>query len=315
MLLEITRPEQRHLRRMLLDTIAGQSSTEYPFILTYSFCKTPRDGSRVKNIAAAVHLLQSSTLISDDIFDCADARYYRQSMPRKYGVSYTVMATELMQSIALEQISAELERGGFSHPAHVMTLLQRIVKDLYLGQYLDVYYTGKTTISIEDYYALIGLGAGRFLAHVAECGALLAGKSSAEVRHLGNFGYNYGMALFISDDIIDVLQRPSETGKNFATDLKQQRMRLPMILALRAGTPPQRRRLREFLRIAKPSAAQVRTAVATIRETGAPEKCNAIAQRFLSNSFRAIDKVKTIVSREHLRWLSESLLRAQGLED
>ena len=314
MLLGVARNKQRHLRRMLLDTFEGQASSEYPFILTYSFSRRQNDTRRVQTIAAAVHLLQSSTFITDDIFDAADARYYRQSMPRKYGVSYTVMAAELMQSIAFEQISAALEGGRFSNAARVMTLLQRILKDGYLGQYLDVRYTGRTGITVRDYYEVIALAAGRFMARVAECGGLLAGKTPNEVQHLREFGYNYGMALFISDDIIDVLQRPHQTGKSFATDVKQQRMRLPMIMALRLGDSQQRRLLRRFLKIKNPSAAQVRDAAATVRSTGALKECKAVARRFLSKSLRAIDQVNTRISREHLRWLPESLLRAQGLE-
>ena len=66
---------------------------------------------------------------------------------------------------------------------------------------------------------MIALGAGRFFQNVACSGALLAGKPEKEVRILSRFAYSYGMALFIIDDIIDML--PARvTGKTYASDLE-----------------------------------------------------------------------------------------------
>jgi geranylgeranyl pyrophosphate synthase len=304
---------QRHLRRLLLDTLEGQTSTEYPFILTFAFCRTRREAEQVRRISAATHLLQTSTFVTDDIFDGADSRYHRQTICRKYGVSYAVLAAELLQSIALECVTEELQQSDFRNGALVLALFQRVVKELYLGQYLDVYYTGSADISLRDYYRVISLGAGNFLGHVAQCGALLASRPEAEVQRLTTFGYNYGMALFITDDISDVLHRPGKTGKNFATDLRQRRMRLPLLLAMQLGKPPTRRWLHTFLK-REPSLSQVRQAAALIQDSGALEVSKKIAQRYLARSLAALSGVQARLTRENLGWLAESLLSAQGLE-
>jgi len=38
-------------------------------LFRHAACRTEKDGTTVKNLAAAVHLLQSSTIITDDILD------------------------------------------------------------------------------------------------------------------------------------------------------------------------------------------------------------------------------------------------------
>jgi len=303
-----------HLGRLLLHTLEGQPSTEYPFILTFAFCRRQSDAGQVERVAAAAHLLQTSTLVTDDIFDGADWRYHRQTVCRKYGASYAVLAAELMQSIALECIAEEVERPRFSNGGLVLTLLQRVVKELYLGQYLDVYYTGNTSIGVRDYYRVIALGAGNFLAHLAQCGALLASKPAAEVRSLKEFGYHYGMALFITDDIVDVVHPPGKTGKNFATDLRQRRIRLPLLLALQAGSRETRRWLRTFLQHPEPSPNDIWQAAALIKDTGSLDACRKIANRYLVKSQQALRGVESRLTRENLGWLADSLFRAQDLE-
>ncbi len=303
-----------HLEKLLRDTLHGQASTEYPFVLSCAFCRKPSDGKRVARIAAAVHLLQTSNMVTDDIFDGADSRYYRQTMWRKYGVSHAVIASELLQAVAWQHLSVEIDGGRFANGGEVLRLLARIVKEVYLCQFLDLCYTGKTGVSMRQYYRMIALGAGRFFGSLAECGALLAGKPAGEVRSLRTFGFNYGMALFISDDVMDVVLSPGQTGKNFATDLKQRRMRLPVILALARGSRSQKRWLRRFLESRDPSPRAVREAAALIRDTGAPQACLAIARQYLARSLRALDGVSSRYSHEHLAWLAGSLLRDQGLE-
>jgi geranylgeranyl pyrophosphate synthase len=305
--------KRTHLGGLLLGTLEGQSSTEYPFVLTFAFCRRQRDAKHVERLAAATHLLQTSTLVTDDIFDGADSRYYRQTICRKYGASYAVLAAELLQSIAMECIAEEVERPRFSNRGLVLTLFQRVVKELYLGQYLDVYYTGKAGTSLRAYYRVIALGAGNFLAHMAQCGALLANKPAAEISSLKEFGYNYGMALFITDDIVDVVHSPGKTGKNFATDLRQRRVRLPLLMALQLGSRETRRWLRRFLRHDNPLPAEIVRTAALIEDTGSLDACKRIANRYLAKSLQALSGVESKLTREHLGWLSESLLRAQGL--
>ena len=47
-----------------------------------------------------------------------------------------------MQSAALRAASQELMRGRFANALSVMEILNRVVFDLYVGQYLDVANTG-----------------------------------------------------------------------------------------------------------------------------------------------------------------------------
>lgn len=55
------------------------------------------DTKKVGRIGAAVHLLQSLTLITDDGFDFADERYRHPAIHRRYDVSQAIIAAEQVE--------------------------------------------------------------------------------------------------------------------------------------------------------------------------------------------------------------------------
>lgn len=315
LVLERVDGKARHLRQLLNYALENQTTSEYPFVFKYCFCRNEQDAKKVRSLGAAVHLLQTSTLVTDDIFDSAELRYHHATMHRKYDVSYALIAAELLQSIALECMSSELERARFPNQGLVLKILHQITKELYLGQYLDVYNSSNLRMTMGEYLRVIELGAGRFFASVARCGALLANKPNAVVESLASYGYHYGMALFITDDIVDIIGKPAGTGKDFATDLKGRRMRLPMILALKLSGGKDAAFLKGFLRNRDSSRATLREVAKRIRESSALETCQAIARHYVDRSLESLSGMERSLTGQGLRWLSESLFRAQGLQN
>jgi geranylgeranyl diphosphate synthase type I len=76
---------------------------------------------------------------------------------------------------------------------------------------------------------------GALLAGAASLGAILAGGPRAAVRELHAFGAALGLAFQAVDDWLGIWGRPDRTGKPVASDLRQRKASLPIVLAL--GTP------------------------------------------------------------------------------
>lgn len=107
------------LREMLVFALHDQTPSEYPFVLRYAFCRRERDGEQMLKIAAAVHLLQQSSFVTDDIFDCGELRGGQRPVYLKYDVNRAIIAAELLQAIALRCVSEELARNRFRNRAIV----------------------------------------------------------------------------------------------------------------------------------------------------------------------------------------------------
>jgi geranylgeranyl diphosphate synthase type II len=274
--------DDRFLREMMMSTIRGQVTADYAFVFQCAFCRRESDVSKVNRLAAAVHLLQSSAFVTDDIFDHSDLRYGHAALYKKYGVSYAIIATELMQSAALRAISQELERGRFANTLSVIEIFNRVVFDLYVGQYLDVRNTGNLSMTLPRYYRVIALGVGKYFEQMARCGALLANKTASEVASLAQYGYHYGMALFITDDIVDITNMPGDTGKSYGCDLANRRMRMPVMLALRLAPSREAKFLRGYLSEGSSRPPDIRRAVKVIEHSGALAECKKAATRHLT---------------------------------
>jgi octaprenyl-diphosphate synthase len=240
-------------------------------------------------------------------------RYGQPAIHKKYGVNYAIVATELLQCGALQTISAELVRGRFHNQALVLKILNQTMHELYVGQYLDVYGTANLAMGKRDYYRVIALGVGNFFGHLAQCGALLAGKPDFEVGNLARFGYHYGMALFVTDDIVDIIDSSKTTGKTYAADLKNRRMRLPAILTLQSGSEKDVQLIKDAFKKNKLSRAEVERLGQVIRNCGALDACRRIAKNHLSQAVRHLSRMKQSLTTASLKWLCDTLLAAQRL--
>ena len=312
---EHIRPSDGYLRELLQYALRNQTTSEYPFVLQYSFYARKGDFEKAARIAASVHLLQSSTLITDDVFDFADERYHQPAIHRRYDVSHAIIAAELFQSIAMETMSAELQRPIFHNQVEVLQLFHKITKDLYIGQHLDVFHTANLEMTLVEYRRIIELGAGLFFENLARAGALLANKPKVQVESLAAFGYHYGMGLFITDDVADIARDETVTGKPFTPDLQARRMRLPIIVALQIGDKEDSRWLKKFLR-GKDNANEVlREAAGRIKKTGALELCQAVANDYLVRSIGNLEMIKKTPTAIALMMLAQRLIKHVEMEE
>jgi geranylgeranyl pyrophosphate synthase len=295
------------LRKLMAFSLHSRTPSGYPFVLKYSFCRRERDGQKILGMAAALHLLQQSSLITDDVFDSGELRHEDRPVYLNYDVNHAIIAAELLQAIALRCVSEERGKDCFRNADIATKLLNEILLDGYVGQYLDIFNSARLSTTRREYYRMIALGSGRVFQKVARCGALLADKPKEEIHFLSKFAYSYGMALFILDDTIDMLPAKA-TGKTYASDLKGRRMRLPIIMALRLANRTQRQLLDRFLRKKTPREQGIEQVAAVIRDCGALQASLLIANQYLASSLRSLAKLPPSLTTRRFRWLAERLL-------
>ena len=68
------------------------------------------------------------------------------------------------------------------------------------------------------------------------------------VQNLEQYGRSLGIAFQISDDLLDILGSEEITGKSLGSDLRKQKLTLPLIHLLAQSRPPETARIRTLLR-------------------------------------------------------------------
>ena len=301
---------EKKLKTILNNYLPSDETSEYAYIFLLCYGKFNSQKARgVDKMAAALNLLQASTFIIDDVLDESSIRYDEATIWSEYGTGMGITCGRLMESIAVEALIAETQRRFPSQLGFVTETINNIVKDVYLGQTLDL---TASTPSFASYKRMIELTTGNFFKYIARLGGGLGKLNSREINVIEECSYCYGMALQITDDVLDVEASTILTGKDFAADLKNRRLRLPMILALKMTTNRDFEKLTDFLN--KKGNSDLNLIVAIVTKCGAIEKCVAIARRYIQRGQKLLTCLAKTTTRHSLEQLLDDLLHKQLLE-
>jgi len=100
------------------------------------------------------------------------------------------------------------------------------------GQYLDISFEDRKSVSLEEYWAMIGGKTCALLSCTTELGALLGGASVEKQAAMGKFGLLVGEAFQVWDDWLGIWGNSEETGKSVESDLVTGKKTLPVCLGL-----------------------------------------------------------------------------------
>lgn len=297
------------LRRDLHDVVTSSLPSDYPFMLRFCHSLTGGRFSRVKDIAAAVHLLQTSTFLIDDVFDGSHMRYGALALWRRRGRRQAVAAGEVLQSIAMKEIALSLTRRHLPNGLAVLTCLNDAMIQVYVGQSRDMVQSGDTSVRRQDYTLVARLTTSGLLAGVAEAGILLGDGGPSVVRRVRRFATLYGLALQASDDLTDLCCSSAETGKTFGADLKAKRLRLPILEGLSRTHGADKRALLSFIKMeCEPSQSSVDEIVSVLKRAGALAAVKKRVNRLVRQAVMAAGELGTGLASDMLAALALSLL-------
>ncbi len=183
--------------------------------------------------AAALELVHNFSLIHDDIEDKSTTRRGRPTVWTVWGVAQAVNVGDAMLVIARGTLTRLLELGvPLARVLAAIEKLDRTCLRLCEGQYLDMAYEGRLDLPEEAYVEMIGAKTAALIATSAELGALVAG-ALGNIDYYHEFGQSIGLAFQMIDDVLGIWGDPDMTGKPTAGDVRERKMTLPIIYALR----------------------------------------------------------------------------------
>ncbi|MDR2937577.1 MAG: polyprenyl synthetase family protein [Prevotellaceae bacterium] len=173
--------------------------------------------NEIVNIALAVELFHTFTLIHDDIMDHADLRRGVPTVVKKWDTNVAILSGDGMLIEAYRLLC------GAPNAAEVLKVFNRAAIEVCEGQQLDVDFELLPTISLEQYYEMVGRKTAVLLAAAASIGAVAAGAPAADVEHLRSFAYKLGLAFQVQDDYLDCYSNAEEFGKATGGDIIEQK--------------------------------------------------------------------------------------------
>ena len=179
-------------------------------------------GKGVLEIATAMELIHTATLLHDDVIDKSDIRRGGPTLARKFGNSKSVLMGDLLYTKAHTLVA---EYGSSDCQKELAYSMQKVC----LGEI-----TQDQEIPIEDcteawYLAVVEAKTAALMASCLVVGAMMSKAPNSIVEELRQFGLVFGIAFQIQDDILDLTGSEKDLGKDEGNDILNGKITLPII--------------------------------------------------------------------------------------
>lgn len=183
-------------------------------------------------VAAIIEFIHTATLLHDDVVDASDLRRGRDTANAVWGNEAAVLVGDFLYSRAFEMM-VDVQS------LEVMSILASTTNRIAEGEVMQLMNVREPGVTEEQYIEVIEAKTARLFQAATELGAVLAGQSDEVRQALASFGMHLGTAFQIADDVLDYQSDSDTMGKNIGDDLGEGKTTLPLIYAMRDGTPTQ----------------------------------------------------------------------------
>jgi len=207
-------------------------------ILSSKLCGYEADGHLP--YAAIVEFIHTATLLHDDVVDNAETRRGTATANTVWGNESSVLVGDFLFSKSFDLMVS----GGNEE---ILKVMSKATTDLAEGEILELLKTSDAKTLEEEYFEVIGCKTAVLLSAACEIGALMGKVDEEKRKALRDFGYHVGMAFQLTDDLLDYTSSGKTLGKDAGRDLKEGKVTLPLIHALKSATDEEKTFIEEGL--------------------------------------------------------------------
>ena len=211
-----------------------------PLLVVLSARAFGEQDARCNEIAAVVELIHTATLLHDDVVDGSELRRGRAPANARFGNGTSVLVGDFLYSRAI-QIAVQVG----SMP--IMKIMADTTNVITEGEVLQLFNCNDPDTTEERYLRVIRAKTAKLFEAAARAGAVIAEAPPAAAQAMARFGHHLGTAYQLVDDVLDYRGSADEIGKNVGDDLAEGKPTLPLIHAMRRGSPSQIALLREAI--------------------------------------------------------------------
>ena len=206
-----------------------------PMLVFLSAGEHGKIGDSTYRAAALIELLHTATLVHDDVVDETYRRrgFFSINALWKNKVAVLVGDYLLSRGLLLAVSNKEFQ---------LLEIVSKAVQKMSEGELLQIEKTRKLNITEEEYFEIIACKTASLVAACCASGALSVGVSDEVMKKMWGMGELVGMAFQLKDDLLDY-GSGQDIGKPIGTDIKEKKMSLPLIYALKQSSYLEKKRI------------------------------------------------------------------------
>lgn len=238
--------------------------------------------SRSLKAAAIMELLHTATLIHDDV---VDQSHQRRGMPSLNSIWKNKVSILMGDYLFSKSLLAMLSLQNMRAYAIISETAQRMSQ----GELLGMERRKDYWMDEEVYFRLISDKTSSLLAAACQLGAVASTDDEEDIAAMKEFGENLGIAFQIRDDLLDILGVEKNTGKPLGNDIRDNKITLPLLYALKKA---QKREARGVIRMIKRDAnkQEIKEIAAFVEIYGGIKYSMEKAQEFSKQAITTLDR-------------------------
>jgi octaprenyl-diphosphate synthase len=307
-LLEVEQVIQRHLASsvsFITDiaeyVIRNGGKRLRPILCLFSSRLAGATGPKVTDCASAMEFFHTATLMHDDVIDNAQLRRGKASANARWGNHVSVLVGDFFYC----QASRLLVGTGNLKVIHLITQAMLATTE---GEILEISKSNDLSTSEEDYLKIVTSKTAVLMASSCRIGGLLGNISEEYTAALGDYGKNLGIAFQLADDVLDYISEEPKFGKVRGTDLREGKLTLPLIAALRHCGNEERRLIKDALIAENLEEPRFREIVSIINKYGGIETTLKLARRYADKAKESLSLFKPSMEKEALFLLASYVI-------
>ena len=239
-----------------------------------------------RQLAIAVELVHSATLLHDDVVDLGEARRGAPAARAIYGNAASIFAGDWLLVEALRRV----RRAGVEG---LLDDMLEVIEEMILAESIQLESRGRINADVQDYLRVVEGKTASLFRWAMRAGARAGGLDDDATRALERFGFHLGVAFQAVDDLLDVDGDAAATGKALFTDLREGKITYPILVAIDRDEA-----LLPVLEawIARPEGESTRgphlgQILDSVRSTGALDACRELARARTSEAVSALSNL------------------------
>lgn len=248
------------------------------------------------DLAVAIELIHTATLLHDDVVDHASLRRGHETANKIWGSTASVLVGDFLYSRAF-QLIVKLQNQT------IMNIFADATNLIAEGEVLQLINCHQPDTSEEAYFEVIKRKTAKLFEVASQIGTALSNYTPVQMSAMQQYGIHLGTAYQLIDDALDYNASSEITGKNIGNDLIEGKPTLPLIHALRQGKPEEIAFLRDAIQ--KGSCEKLQEILTIIETTGAIQYTAEKAKHHAHQATKALTFIPESPYRKALAELTE----------
>ena len=243
---------KQHFLRLITDSVNHREDYDRALWVRLGYeLVGKRDWKDVLPAMLATEIDEESITFIDDFIDDEVQRGRSPTLYKKHGTKHMIIANGIIIPISVELLlkNADTLNLDKKQQKFLINILMSINKEVSFYQFSELFYGGidVKNMTKSKWLDLYKFGTGGMIQKYALIGAVFGNASKEELKAISNIGMSVGILQQIRDDYIDYIDNKTKIGKTPFTDIRNRRLKFPIILAYKYANQKDKVKLEKIL--------------------------------------------------------------------